>query len=141
EIPDMVRPEIQATVDAIATVLDEIARELPTHVAVGVDQTPPASRTRARSAMGGLIARINQVRQAYIGKASSAELENFADFTDSLAALTGHVERLLDEPPQPATATPANDLIPRLSDAPDPATVRYALKVGACVVIGYVIGI
>ena len=32
-------------------------------------------------------------------------------------------------------------LAPRLSDAPDPALVRYSLKVGLCVVIGYVIGI
>lgn len=39
----MARPEIQATVDAIAAVLDEIAHELPTHIAVGADQTPPAS--------------------------------------------------------------------------------------------------
>jgi len=137
----MVRPEVQATVDAIATVLDEIARELPTHVAVGVDQTPPASRTRARSAMGGLIARINQVRQAYIGKASSAELENFADFTDSLAALTAHIERLLDEPPQPHVAALSNSAVPRLTDPPDPAHVRYSMKVGLCVVIGYVVGI
>ena len=141
EVRNMVRPELQAAVDAIAEVLDEISLEMRTHLVVGADQTPPASRTRARTMLDSLSARIIQVRPTYIGKASSAELENFADFTDSLAALTGHVERLLDEPPQPATATPANDLVPRLSDAPDPATVRYALKVGACVVIGYVIGI
>ena len=141
EVRDMVRPEIQATVDAIAEVLDEISLEMRTHLVVGADQTPPASRTRARTMLDNLSARIIQVRPTYIGKASSAELENFADFTDSLAALTGHVERLLDEPPQPAAETPANNLVPRLSDAPDPAIVRYALKVGACVVIGYVIGI
>ncbi len=141
DVRDMVRPEIQATVDAIAEVLDELSRELPTHVAVGADETPPASRTRARAMLDALSARIIQVRPTYLGKASSAELENFADFTDSLAALTGHIERLLDEPPQPSAATPANNLVPRLSDAPDPAIVRYALKVGACVVIGYVIGI
>ena len=121
EIRAMVRPEIQATVDAIAAVLDEIARELPTHIAVGVDQPPPASRTRARSALDALSARIIQVRPTYIGKASSAEIENFASFTDSLAALTGHIERLLDEPPQPPAAAPSNSAVPRLSDAPDPA--------------------
>ncbi len=32
-------------------------------------------------------------------------------------------------------------LVPRLSDALDPAILRYSLKVGACVVIGYVVGI
>ena len=49
EVRAMLRPEIQSTVDAIATVLDEIAHELPVYVPVGVDQTPPASRIRARS--------------------------------------------------------------------------------------------
>jgi hypothetical protein len=141
EVRDMVRPEIQATVDAVAQVLDEISHEMPTQVAVGVDETPPASRTRARTMVDNLSARIIQVRPAYIGKVSSAELENFADFTDSLAALTEHIEHLLDEPPQPPAAALANSHVPRLSNAPDRAIVRYSLKVGACVVIGYIIGI
>ncbi|MGA9725325.1 MAG: FUSC family protein [Candidatus Binatus sp.] len=137
----MARPEIQATVDAIAAVLDEIAHELPTHIAVGADQTPPASRLRAGKAMDALSARVIQIRPAYIGTASSAEIENWAGFTDSLAMLTGHIERVLDDPPQPPAAMPANTAVPRLTDALDPAVVRYSLKVGACVVVGYVIGI
>src|SRR6204780_3197249 len=141
EVRDMVRPEIQATVDAIAEVLDEISLEMRTHLVVGADKPPPPSRTRTRTMLDNLSARTIQVRPTYIRKASSAELENFADFTDSLAALTGHVERLLDEPPHPPAEVPADNLVPRLSDAPDPAIVRYSLKVGACVVIGYVIGI
>jgi uncharacterized membrane protein YccC len=140
EIPDMLRPEIQATVDAIATVLDDLALEMPTHIAVGVDSTPPAWRIRARSALDALSARILQVRPQYIGKATSAELENFAAVNDSLAMLTVHIERLLDEPPQPPAEVPANGAAPR-STALDPAVVRYSLKVGICVVIGYVIGI
>jgi uncharacterized membrane protein YccC len=139
EVRDMVRPEIQATVDAIATVLDEIAREMPTRIAVGVDQTPPASRLRVRSMMDALSARNLQVRPTYIGKASSAEIENFAEFTDSLAALTAHIEHLLDEPPQPPAAAPSSSANPRLTL--DPAVVRYSMKVAACVVIGYVVGI
>src|SRR5208283_509789 len=93
DIRAMVRTEIQAALEAIAAALDEIARELPTHISVGADQPPPASRTRARSAIDALTARVIQIRPAYIGKASSAEIENFASFTDSLAALTGHLER------------------------------------------------
>jgi hypothetical protein len=141
DIRAMVRPEIQATLEAIAAALDEIARELPTHISVGADQPPPASRTRARSAMDALTARVIQIRPAYIGKASSAEIENFASFTDSLAALTGHLERLLDEPPQPPAAAPSNKAVPQLTGARDPALVRYSLKVGLCVVVGYIIGI
>ena len=140
EVRAMLRPEIQSTVDAIATVLDEIAHELPTYVPVGVDHTPPASRLRARSTLDALTARILQVRPTYIGKVSSAELENFAAFTDSLAVLTGHIERLLDEPPQPPAATPANIAAPRFLP-PDPAIVRFSLKVGVCVVIGYAVGL
>jgi uncharacterized membrane protein YccC len=150
DIRAMVRPEIQATVDAIAEVLDEIARELPTHIAVGADQPPSASRTRARSMLDALSARIRQVRPAYIRTQSSAEIENFATFTDSLAALTGHIERPLDEPPQPSAAAPSKSAVAsfapwrsrrRLSGSPDLAHVRYAMKVGLCVVIGYVVGI
>jgi uncharacterized membrane protein YccC len=141
QVREMVRPEIQATVAAIAIVLDELAHELPTHVAVGVDQTPPASRTRARSMLDALTARILQVRPTYIGKVSSAEIENFADFADSLATLTRHIEHLLDEPPQPSAAASAKSGGPRSTAGPDPAVVRFSLKVGICVVIGYVIGI
>ena len=140
EIPNMVRPEIQAAVDAMATVLDELAHEFPTHVAVGDDKPPPASRTRARAALDALSARIIEVRPTYIRKARSAELENFAAFTDSLASLTAHIERLLDEPPPPLAAAPSKVSVPQ-STAPDPAVVRYSLKVGVCVVIGYVVGI
>ena len=141
EVRAMVRPQLQASVDAIAQVLDELAREFPTNIAVGPDTAPPASRTHARAMLDALTVRIGEVRPIYIRKAGSAELDNFADFTDSLAALTGHIERLLDEPPAPPVAVPANNLVPRLSDAPDPMIFRYSLKVGACVVIGYVIGI
>jgi Fusaric acid resistance protein family len=139
EIHVLVEPEIHAAVWAIAAVLDEIAHELPTHIAVGDDTTPPASRTRARSALEALNARIIQVRPAYIGKASFAEIENFASFTDSLAALTAHIERLLDEPP-PATGR-LKEAVPPLLHAPEPSISRYSLKVGACAVAGYIVGV
>lgn len=140
EIRAMARPELQATVDAIAAVLDEIARELPTYFAVGVDNPPPASRVRARSSMDALIAHVIQIRPAYIGKASSGEIENFAAFTDSLAVLTLHIEPLLDQPPQPPAAAPSKSAAPRSTD-PDPDVVGFSMKVGFCVVIGYVIGL
>ncbi len=140
QVREMVRPELQATVDALAAVLDELARQLPSYIAVGVDSKPPASRLRARSAMDALGARVIQVRPSYIGTASSAEIENFATFTDSLATLTAHIERVLDEPPHPPATIAPNTTVAR-STAPDPAVVRYSVKVGVCVVIGYVIGI
>ena len=141
EIRAMARPQIQATVDAIAAALDEIAGELPTHIFVGPDTPPPPSRARARSAMDILGARIIQIRPAYIGKASSAEIENFASITDSLATLTSHIERLLDEPPQGTAASAPKEVDPQLRGALDPAVVRFSLRVGLCTVVGYWVGI
>src|SRR4029077_16848651 len=97
----MLQPELKAAVSAMFNVLNEIASELPTQISVGVDLPPPPSRLRARSAMDALTARIIQLRPTYIGHSSSAEIENLASFTDSLAILPGQFERLLDEPPQP----------------------------------------
>ena len=147
EIRTMVRGEIQSAVNAIAAALDEISHKLPARIAVGADEQAPATRTHLRSAMDNLAARVVEVRPAYIGKSSPAEIENFAEFIDSLAVLARHIERPLDEPPRPATTDPSNSAVPRnnaaprLSDPADPALVRYCLKVGLCIVVGYVIGL
>jgi uncharacterized membrane protein YccC len=141
QIPTMVRDEIQATVDAIAAALDEICDKLPARVVAGADEQAPATRTRARVATDTLTARIIEVRPAYIDTASPAEVENFADFIDSLAALTTLIERPLDEPPQPTTAELSTTHVPELTNSADPAAVRYSLKVGLCVVLGYIIGL
>jgi uncharacterized membrane protein YccC len=138
ELRAMLRDEIQVTVDAIAYVLSEIALEFPTQIIVGVDLPPPASRLRARSAMDALSARITRLRPTYSGHASAAEIENLATFTDSLATLTAHIERLLDEPPQPPPSNHAGSSSPV---APDPVMLLFSLKVGLCVVLGYVIGV
>ena len=140
EIRVMVRPELESTVETIANTLDNLARALPTEIPVGADKPPPASGTSARAAMDALSARIVQVRPVYLRTASTAEIENFASFTDSLAALTRLIERLLDEPPGPADASSAKTA-PRRSGPPDPAAIRYSLKVGLCIVVGYTIGI
>ena len=137
EIRAMMRAQVQNAVDAIAEVLDEIARDLPTHIAVGVDEPPPASRVRARAAMELLNARIVQSRPSYIGRVGEAEAANFASFTDSLTELTRHIERLLDQPPPPAVSRAASSL----TGNRDPAMVRYSLKVGACAVAGYLVGL
>jgi hypothetical protein len=136
-IRDMARTEIQATVDSIAAVLEELAGELPHDIAVGVDQPPPPSRKLVRVAMDKLSARIVEIRPTYIETASPAEIANFASFTDCLASVTGHIERLLDEPPLPSSP----DTRPQLTGTPDRALVRYSFKLGLCAVVGYVIGI
>ncbi|HZC46440.1 MAG TPA: hypothetical protein VE243_08180, partial [Candidatus Acidoferrum sp.] len=113
----MVRPEIEAAVGALAGAFEEISGELPTYIAVGVDTPPTAARMRARSAMDALSARVSQVRHEYLGKASSAEIENFATFTDALAALTAYIERLLDQPPQQPAAAASRDPVPQMAGA------------------------
>jgi uncharacterized membrane protein YccC len=137
----MVPGEIQRAVNAIAAALDEISHKLPAHIVADADELAPATRTQVRVAMDNLNARVIQIRPAYIGKASSAEIENFAEFIDSLAVLTRHIERPLDEPPGPPTTDPSHSAVPRLIDPADPAVVRYCLKVGLCTVVGYLIGV
>jgi hypothetical protein len=88
-----------------------------------------------------LAARVFEIRTAYVGKASSAEVENFAAFIDSLAVLTRHIERPLDEPPRPASADLPNRAVPRLTGGADLSAVRYSLKVGLCTMLGYIIGV
>jgi hypothetical protein len=147
EIRTMVRGELQTAVNAIAAAFDEISHQVPGSSAIGADPQPPASRTLARLAVDHLSARVIEIRPAYLGKASAAEIENFAAFIDSLAVLTRLIERPLDEPPQPAAADPANRTIPRnsavsqVTDHADPALVLYCLKVGLCTVVGYLAGL
>lgn len=140
EIRSMVRPELESTVEAIANVLRDFSRALPTEIPVGPDNPPPSSVTVARTAMDALSARILQVRPVYVRTTSSAEIEDFASFTDSLAALIRLLERMLDEPPRLPDASPAKPAA-RITAPPDPAAVRYSLKVGLCIVVGYTIGI
>jgi hypothetical protein len=141
EIRTMLRPEIEATVEAIAATLDQIARELPTHIAVGLNERSSESRLHARAAMDVLSARMIQLRPVYIATASSAEMENTGSFIDSLAVLTRHIEHLIDEPPQPPARVASDIAVSRSTQAPDPAVVRYSLKVGLCVVAGFMVGI
>ena len=147
EIRTMVRGEIQRAVNVIAAALDEISHKLPARIVAGADEQAPATRTDVRLAMDNLAARVIQIRPAYIGKTSPAEIENFAEFIDSLAVLTRHIEHPLDEPPRPPTTDPSNtpvprnSAVPRLSDPADPARVRYCLKVGLCTMVGYLIGL
>jgi uncharacterized membrane protein YccC len=147
EIRTMVHGEIQTAVNAIAAALDETAHKLPARIVAGTDEQTPSTRTNVPLAMDNLAARVIQIRPAYIGKSSPAEIENFAEFIDSLAVLAKHIERPLDEPPRPPTtdpsnsAAPRNSAVPRLTDPADPAVVRYCLKVGLCIVVGYLIGL
>ena len=106
EIRTMVSGEIQSAVNAIAAALDEISHKLPARIVAGADEQAPATLAHLRVAMDNLSARVIQVRSAYIGKASPAEIENFAEFIDSLAVLAKHIEHPLDEPPRPPTSAP-----------------------------------
>jgi hypothetical protein len=141
QIRSMLRLEIRAAVNAIAEALDELARELPTRIAVGADNPAPASRMRARAAMDALGQRILEVRPIYLGFASAAEITNFASLADALATLTGYIERLLDEPPQPSDVTESRNSATRSQAAEHAAIASYSFKVGLCVVVGYMIGL
>jgi uncharacterized membrane protein YccC len=141
EIRAMLRPEIEATVNAIAAALDEIARTAPTLIRVGVDRPPPPEGVRARSVMDALNTRVTQVRFAYIDRKGAAEVANFASFNDCLGTLTRLIERPLDEPPSDAASSSSTPAVAEPDGIRDPALLRHCLKVGLCSVIGYIIGI
>ena len=139
QIREMVRPQLEDTLHAIAQTLELISEELPVDIQVGVDRPTSPVRVRTRTAMDRLSTRITEVRPTYIRTASAAEIENFASFSDSLAALTSHIERFLDEPPP----SPAGEKkpVPLLTLNPEPELVRYSLKVGLAAVTGHLIGL
>ena len=140
QVRELVRPELIAAVQGIAEALDDFSQALKVDVPVGVDRQPTPARVAAKEAMDRLSARVLEVRHVYIRTAGTAEIENFAAFTDSLAVLTAHLERLLDEPPRALPkATPSQ--APLFTFSPDPDLARYSLKVGLCAVVGYAIGL
>jgi uncharacterized membrane protein YccC len=136
----IVRPQLEAVVGAIAEVLGEIVQEIPTTIPVGVDLPPPSSRIRARSALAALTARVIEVRPFYLERASTAEIANFGAFNDALATIISYVERLLDGPP-PAAERSLQKNVSVEEGSLDPAIVRYSMKVGISIVIGYLIGL
>ncbi len=141
QIRTLVHSELDAAVSAIAVALDDLARELAGHIAKGMGKLTLATQERAESAVDALNARVLEVRPTYLRVAGAEEIVNFSAILDSLAALTAYIERLLDQPLRPS-ALPATSINPRQSRAgSESAILRYALKVGLCVVIGYVIGL
>ena len=137
----MLQHAIEATADAIAAALGEIARDAPTLIRTGPDQPPSLEAARARSAMDALNTRVMQITPE-IRSAGAAELANFASFNDGLSALTRFIERPLDEPPAadaPSISSPSDVSEP--TTTLDPTLLRHCLKVGFCTVIGYIIGL
>jgi uncharacterized membrane protein YccC len=138
---DMARTEIQATVDSVAAVLDELASDLRHDVPVGADEAPSPARKSVREAADKLAEHVQQIRPAYINSASPVEIANFASFTDCLAVLTADIERLPEGPPQPSASDSPERSPQQLVAALDPELLRYSFKVGLSAVIGYVIAI
>jgi hypothetical protein len=141
QIRGLVQPALGAAVSAIAAALEELGQELPGHIAIGEGKLALASLEQAKSAVDNLTARALEVRPTYLRIAPSAEIANFASFADSLAALIARLERFRDEPLQPSTLAATSNSAGQPIAVNDPAILRYSLKVGLCIVIGYVIGL
>jgi MFS family permease len=141
QIRSLVQSELDAAVTAVAVALDDLARELAGRIAKGMDKLALPSLEQAKSALDALNARVLEVRPTYLRIAGSEEIVNISAILDSLASLTAYIERLLDQPLQPSSL-PETSNSPRQSLAvTDSAILRYAVKVGLCVVIGYVTGL
>jgi uncharacterized membrane protein YccC len=135
------RDEIRNAVDAIAAALEEFGDEFAHVIRVGADQPVTPARARAHLAMETLQERVDREPSGYGGHAGAAEVANLADFIDSLATIAGFIERFLDNPPTGLSDAPATSGPEHRSEGLDPALLRYSLKVGACIVLGYVVGI
>ncbi len=140
QVRSLVQFELGAAVSAIAAALDELAQELPRGISTGEGKLSLASLGQAKSALDILNARALEARPTYLTTALSAEIANFAAFLDSLVALHARIERFL-EPIEPSTLAVTNNSTEPFPAFSEPAIIRYALKVGLCVVIGYVIGL
>jgi uncharacterized membrane protein YccC len=141
QIRNMVQSELDAAVRAVAVALDDLARELARYIAKPMGKLALPSLEQAKSALDALNARVLEVRPTYLRFAASEEIVNISAILDSLTSLTAYIERLLDQPLQPSSL-PATSNNPRQSLAvTDSAILRYAFKVGLCVVIGYVTGL
>jgi hypothetical protein len=134
----MLQPEIAATADAIAAVLDEIAHDAPTLIRTGPDQPPSPEAARAQSAMDALNTRVMQIRPAEIGRADATEVANFSSFNDCLGTLTRLIEPPLDEPPADAASSTSPRAVSEPINNRDTALLSHCLKVGLCKVIGYI---
>jgi uncharacterized membrane protein YccC len=134
----MIRPELELVRNAIADALEELARETRVSIRTGVDEPPSPASARVRPALDTMDARIGEVRHLYIGRAGGAEIANFAALTENLHGIGRLVERPLDEPPLPAESGQAPT---HAASQPDPAMVRYCLKVALCLMVGYLTGL
>jgi len=132
-------------VDAIAAALEEIARETPTLIRVGVDVPPPASRVRARSKMDALSAARHRGEAELHSPVGTAEIANFASLSrlsrvviTELGGATCSMNLRRASSAGIKTTTP---VAIKFSDASDPALIRHlregrALR-GDCLHGGY----
>lgn len=135
----MVRTELDNACLAIAAAMDEIARDTLVEIRTGADQPPTPVAARVNQAIDTLDARITEVRPQYINLASGAEVANFGAFIEVLYRMRQLIGRPLDEPPPAAEQLAARQAKP--APGADPVMVRFSLKVGLSIVIGYVIGL
>ncbi|MBV8137670.1 MAG: FUSC family protein [Deltaproteobacteria bacterium] len=138
-IRTMLRPEIEAAVEALATVLQEMAYEAPTVMLTSAAISTAAQTARLR--LDALAQRQAEVRPVYIGVAAATEVANFAAFGECLATLTRLVERPLDEPTRMITSSPPVGVMSESKTTLQQNLVRHSLKVGFCTVLGYIAGL
>ena len=137
----MLRPEIERIANALAIALEELAREARTDsIRTGPDSGPSRAAAEARAAFDLLDKRMTELRPTLIRSAGVLEVGNLNAFCNELQAMTGLIERPLDEPPTGHIA--ARKRLPRSpAETDNSALFRYCCKVALCLVAGFVIGL
>jgi uncharacterized membrane protein YccC len=134
------RAEFDRAVDAIARALEELAESVEQRMRTASVAPPPAAESLVRPAIAALEARIIAERPNYVRRTGADEVANMAAYGTSLVAIADLIEHPLDAPPDPSMAQlPTPPRRPLLEIEPEAA--RYCIKLAACVVIGFVVGL
>jgi hypothetical protein len=141
QMRQLFRPELDAAIIAIAASLEELERDSVTKIRTGPDNPPSPTAVRARTALDALDARTIELRPSYINRIGAAEAANSSAFTNSLHEMVRLIERPLDEPPAAVSSNGSGPATPQVEYKLDPALTLYGVKVGVCMVIGYVVGL
>ncbi|MGC1678406.1 MAG: FUSC family protein [Candidatus Binataceae bacterium] len=134
------RTMVQRQTEALVRALDAAFAERESELARGEiaygENSAGSAVAAVRPAIDALEARIAQVRPALLAASTPAEAASMGSFAQGLSQTGELLVHGLEEPwLSDAVAEPPK------TQGPDPALVRYSLKVAVAIVIGFVIGV
>jgi uncharacterized membrane protein YccC len=134
------RAEFDRVIDALVRSVEELAESVEQRMRTANVEPPPSAEALVKPAIDALEARIIAERPNYVQRTGANEVANMAAYGTSLIAIANLIEHPLDAPPDPTMAQ-----LPKAPRRPllgvEPEAARYSIKLAACVVIGFVVGL